>query len=89
MEDADEKKLLLATEISDPPRTKFDVLTLKSAAELLYYERDYSKAMEVGERALNVARNEETYIGSNERGEIENLVERCRRRLNVPTEAGK
>ena len=89
MEDTDGKELLSAVEILDPPRTKFDVSTLKSAAELLYYERDYSKAVEVGERALKVAMDQETYIGSNERSEIETLVERCRRRLNVPTEAGK
>ena len=89
MGDADGKKLLLAVEILDPPSTKFDVLTLKSGAELLYYERDYSKALEVGQRALNVAMDEETYVGSSERSEIETLVESCRRRLNVSTEAGK
>ena len=88
MEDANKKELLLAVEIAGPPRTKFDVLTLKSAAELLYYERDYSKALEVGQRALKVATDEETYVGSSERSEIETLVERCRRRLNVSIEAG-
>lgn len=89
MEDADGKGLLSAVEILEPPRTKFDVLTLKSAAELLYYERDYSKAVEVGERALRVAMDQETYVGSSERSEIETLVKRCRRRLNVPTGAVK
>ena len=88
MEDANRKELLLAVEIADPPRTKFDVLTLKSAAELLYYERNYSKALDVGQRALKVAMDEETYVGSSERSEIETLVERCRRLLNVSIEAG-
>ena len=66
-----------------PPITKFDVLTLKSAAELLYFSRDYSKALEAGERILKLAMNEETYIGSVERAEVEILVERCRRKLSI------
>ena len=61
------------------------MLTLKSAAELLYFERDYRVAMEVGERVLRVAKEEETYVGASERSEVEALVERCRRRLNIPT----
>jgi hypothetical protein len=68
-----------------PPKTKFDVLTLKSAAELLYYSRDYEDAMKVGERVLEYAMNEETYIGSSDKAEVETLVERCRLKLNIPS----
>lgn len=64
-----------------PPKTKFDVLTLKSAAELLYYERDYASAKDVGEQVLKVALNEETYLGQSERNEVEVLVERCRHKI--------
>ena len=64
-----------------PPKTKFDVLTLKSAAELLYYSRDYAAAKEVGEQVLKVAMNEETYLGQSERNEVETLVERCRHKI--------
>ena len=64
------------------PKTKFDVLTLKSAAELLYYSRDYVAALEVGERILNVVNVKETYIGHSERNEVLTLVERCRCRLD-------
>jgi hypothetical protein len=64
-----------------PPKTKFDVLTLKSAAELLYYARDYAAAKDVGEQVLKVALNEETYLGQSERNEVEVLVERCRQKI--------
>lgn len=64
-----------------PPKTKFDVLTLKSAAELLYYSHDYAAAQEVGEQVLKAALNEETYLGQSERNEVETLVERCRQKL--------
>jgi len=65
----------------NPPKTKFDTASLKSAAEFLYYMRDYTGALDVGERVLKVAGDEETYLGAVERGEVEMLVERCRRRL--------
>ena len=68
-----------------PPKTKFDVLTLKSAAELLYYSRDYEDAMKVGERVLEYAMTEETYIGSSDKAEVDTLVERCRLKLNIPS----
>lgn len=64
-----------------PPRTKFDVLTLKSAAELLYYERDYVAAKDVGEQVLNMTVHDETYLGHSERKEVELLVERCREKI--------
>ena len=65
------------------PKTKFDVLNLKAAGELLYFEREYPRALEVGERALAFATVEETYVGAGDRNELEMLVERCRRRLNI------
>jgi len=65
------------------PKTKFDILTLKSAAELLYYSRDYSAALEVGQRVLKAATEEETYLSTNERNEVDALVGRCRRRLGA------
>ena len=68
-----------------PPKTKFDVLTLKSAAELLYFSRDYEDALKVGERVLEVAMNEDTYIGSSDKAEVETLVERCRLKLAIPS----
>jgi len=68
------------------PKTKFDVLNLKSAAELLYFQREYAQALEVGERALTFAMNEETYIGVGDRSEVEALVGRCRRRLEITDE---
>ena len=43
----------------------------------------------MGERALKVAMDQDTYVGSSERSEIETLMERCRRRLSVSTETGK
>jgi len=52
---------------------------------LLYYGRDYEGSLKVGERILEVARDEETRMGSSDRVEIETLVERCRRRLNIPS----
>ena len=65
-----------------PPKTKFDVLTLKSAAELLYYSREYAAAKDVGEQVLKAASNEETYLGQSERNEVEALVERCRHKVS-------
>lgn len=68
------------------PKTKFDVLNLKAAGELLYFQREYAKALEVGERGLAFATNEETYIGAGDRSELATLVERCRRRLDIESE---
>ena len=68
------------------PETKFEVLNLKAAGELLYFEREYASALKVGERALGFARGEGTYIGAGDRSELETLVDRCRRRLNIATE---
>jgi hypothetical protein len=66
----------------NPPKTKLEVVSLKSAAELLYYIRDYVGSLEVGERVLSVCGGgEDIGLGSLERGEVEMLVERCRRRL--------
>jgi hypothetical protein len=76
------QELLEAVTRIKQPKTKFDVLTLKSAAELLYYLRDYGGALEVGGRVLAVATDQETYVGSSERGEVEELMSRCRRRIN-------
>ena len=50
---------------------------------MLYYLRDYRKALGVAERVLKVAKDEETYVGSCERREIETLIERCNKRLDV------
>ena len=66
------------------PKTKFEVLNLKAAGELLYFKKEYKAALEVGQRALGFAMGEETYVGASDRNELEALVERCRRRLNIP-----
>ena len=68
------------------PQTKFEVLNLKAAGELLYFEREFARALEVGERALGFAMGEETYVGAGDRSELETLVDRCRRRLNIASE---
>lgn len=62
------------------PESKFHVLGMKSVAELLYFERRYKLALEVGERVLNVEHGEKG-IGASDRNEVEDLVERCRQRL--------
>jgi hypothetical protein len=63
------------------PASKFDLVSLKSASEYLYYTRDYERALEVGERVLRLTGTEEVALGSVEKAEVESLVERCRRRL--------
>jgi len=62
------------------PETKFDVLGMKAVAELLYFERRYQEALRVGERVLKVE-GVDKGIGTSDRAEVEDLVERCRRRL--------
>ena len=62
------------------PQTKFDVLGMKAVAELLYFERRYQEALRVGERVLKVEGFDKG-IGTSDRAEVEDLVERCRRRL--------
>jgi hypothetical protein len=66
----------------NPPKNKFDVLMLKSAAELLYFSKDYEAAFNIGKWVLEIAMNEETYIGSSDRTEVEILVEKCNRRFH-------
>jgi hypothetical protein len=76
-----EQELLKALSMTEP-KSKFDLVNLKCAGEYLYYTRDYERALEVGERVLQLAGKEEVALGSVEKAEVESLVERCRRRLS-------
>jgi hypothetical protein len=69
--------------INVEPEAKFDLLGMKSVAELLYLERRYEEALHVGEKILQVEAGEK--IGSADRAEVEDLVHRCRRRLSDGT----
>ena len=66
--------------MSIEPETKFDVLGMKSLAELLYFERRYEEALSVGERIMKIG-DFDKGLGSGDRSEVEDLVLRCRRRL--------
>jgi len=60
---------------------KFELLGMKSVAELLYFERRYKEAMGVGSRVLMAKVEGGEGIGGLDRVEVEELVERCRKRL--------
>jgi hypothetical protein len=75
------QELLKALSMTEP-KSKFDLVSLKSAGEYLYYTRDYERALEAGERVLRLAGTEEVALGAVEKAEVESLVARCRRRLS-------
>jgi hypothetical protein len=75
------KVLLHAVANLHHPKDKFDALALLSAAEFLYYSRNYSTALEVAQR-LSPAQIGEALLGGSERSEVEALIQRCRQRLS-------
>ena len=60
------------------------MITLKSACELLYFQGDYTGALDVGEKVLKaVQAGSGMQISTVERVEVETLVDKCKKRLSA------